>query len=98
MPGDPLPGCNFSVCASEPSYGASVRMVVSPGREGEGVLHMPCGQSGHPLSESYDDQHPYWVRGEPLPFLPGAASHTLTLSPRAAGGEPNAGSSGDNGG
>lgn len=98
MPNDPLPGCNFSICASEPSYGATVRMVVSPGREGEGVLHIPCGQSGHPLSENYDDQHPYWVGQEPLPFLPGPASHTLTLTPRGAAGEPNAGSSGDNGG
>ncbi|MET0622965.1 MAG: penicillin acylase family protein, partial [Pyrinomonadaceae bacterium] len=96
MPADSLPGCNFSVCSSEPSYGASVRMVVSPGREDAGVLHMPCGQSGHPLSESYDDQHPYWVRQEPLPFLPGPASHTLTLSPAAAAGGLNAAFSGDN--
>lgn len=84
MPADPLPGCNFSVCASEPSFGASVRMVVSPGRESEGVLHIPCGQSGHPLSESYDDQHEYWVRQEPLPFLPGPATHALTLAPEGA--------------
>lgn len=97
MPDDSLAGCNFSVCSSEPSYGASVRMVVSPGREGAGVMHMPCGQSGHPLSESYDDQHPYWVRREPLPFLPGPASHTLTLSPAAAAGGLNAGSPRDNG-
>jgi penicillin amidase len=96
MPADSLPGCNFSVCSSEPSYGASVRMVVSPGREDAGVLHMPCGQSGHPLSESYDDQHPYWVRQEPLPFLPGPASHTLTLSPPAAAAGVNAASSRDN--
>jgi penicillin amidase len=96
MPADSLPGCNFSVNASEPSYGASVRMVVSPGREAEGMLHMPCGQSGHPLSESYDDQHPYWVMQEPLPFLPGPATHTLTLSPRAAAGESNTASARDN--
>lgn len=97
MPADPLPGCNFSVCASEPSYGATVRMVVSPGREDGGVLHMPCGQSGHPLSESYDDQHPYWVEQQPLPFLPGPASHTLTLAPRAAAGESNKDSARDDG-
>jgi penicillin amidase len=84
MPGDSLPGCNFSVCASEPGFGASVRMVVSPGQEGEGVLHIACGQSGHPLSNSYDDQHKYWVGQEPLPFLPGPASHTLDLTPQTA--------------
>jgi penicillin amidase len=84
MPPDPLPGCAFSVCASEPAFGASVRMVVSPGREGAGVLHIACGQSGHPLSENYDDQHGYWVRQEALPFLPGRASGKFTLTPDAA--------------
>lgn len=83
MPEDSLAGCNFSVCASEPGFGASVRMVVSPGQEGEGVLHIACGQSGHPLSDSYDDQHKYWVGQEPLPFLPGRAVHTLNLTPQA---------------
>ncbi|MGB9178615.1 MAG: penicillin acylase family protein [Pyrinomonadaceae bacterium] len=82
MPEDSLAGCNFSVCASEPGFGASVRMVVSPGQEGEGVLHIACGQSGHPLSDSYDDQHKYWVEQEPLPFLPGPAVHTLNLTPQ----------------
>src|ERR1051325_364957 len=84
MPKDSLAGCNFSVCASEPGFGSSVRMVVSPGREGRGVLHIACGQSGHPLSNSYDDQHPYWVRQEPLSFLPGTPGETLILTPRSA--------------
>jgi penicillin amidase len=30
--------------------GASERFVVSPGREAEGIFHMPAGRSGHPLS------------------------------------------------
>ncbi|HEV2707850.1 MAG TPA: penicillin acylase family protein [Pyrinomonadaceae bacterium] len=84
MPADPLPGCLFSVCSSEPGFGASVRMVVSPGREDAGVLHIVGGQSGHPLSDNYDDQHRYWVRQEPLPFLPGRASHEFTLTPDSA--------------
>jgi penicillin amidase len=84
MPKDSLAGCNFSVCASEPGFGSSVRMVVSPGREGQGFLHIACGQSGHPLSNSYDDQHPYWVRQEPLSFLPGPPGQTLLLTPRSA--------------
>ncbi len=84
MPADPLPGCLFSVCSSEPGFGASVRMVVSPGREDAGVLHIACGQSGHPLSNNYDDQHQYWVRQEPLPFLPGRTSQKFTLRPPAA--------------
>lgn len=84
MPPDPLPGCLFSVCSSEPGFGASVRMVVSPGREEAGVLHIACGQSGHPLSDNYDDQHGYWVRREPLPFLPGRAAAKFTLTPGGA--------------
>ncbi|HKG14775.1 MAG TPA: penicillin acylase family protein, partial [Pyrinomonadaceae bacterium] len=84
MPADPLPGCLFSVCSSEPGFGASVRMVVSPGREDAAVMHIACGQSGHPLSDNYDDQHRYWVRQEPLPLLPGRAAVKFTLTPDAA--------------
>jgi penicillin amidase len=82
MPEDPLPGCLFSVCSSEPGYGASIRMVVSPGHEDAGVLHIACGQSGHPLSDNYDDQHYYWTRQEPLPFMPGPTTQTFTLTPQ----------------
>ncbi len=85
MPADPLPGCHFSVCSSEPGFGASVRMVVSPGREDSGFMHIACGQSAHPLSDNYDDQQRYWARLEPLPFLPGRAPAKFTLTPHAAG-------------
>ncbi|HCU25435.1 MAG TPA: penicillin acylase family protein [Deltaproteobacteria bacterium] len=81
MPEDPLSGCLFCVRVSASSYGASERMVVSPGHDESGILHMPAGQSGHPLSPHYRDQHPYWVQGKPLPFLPGKAIHTLILKP-----------------
>jgi penicillin amidase len=64
-----------------PSEGASQRMAVSPGREGEGYFHMPAGQSGHPLSPDYRDGHAAWVRGEPTPFLPGPPVHVLVLKP-----------------
>jgi penicillin G amidase len=42
---------------------------------------MPTGQSGHPLSPYYANSHEAWVKGEPTPFLPGEAEHTLTLTP-----------------
>jgi len=64
-----------------PSAGASERLVVSPGREAEGIFEMPCGQSGHPLSAFYRAGHRAWVRGEPAPFLPGPAVHALALAP-----------------
>ncbi len=66
-----------------PTRGASQRMAVSPGREEDGYMHMPCGQSGHPLSPHYRDSHPAWANGEPSPFLPGKTEHTLVLKPAA---------------
>ncbi len=77
MPLNSLPGSEG--CVRSPR--ASVRMVVSPGHGLDGSLHMPCGQSGNPVSKNYKDQHDYWVRGEWLPFLPGSAAHTLRLTP-----------------
>jgi penicillin amidase len=64
-----------------PTHGASERFVVSPGREDEGIFHMPGGQSGHPRSPFYRAGHEAWVKGEATPFLPGPAQHTLTLTP-----------------
>jgi penicillin amidase len=81
MPPAPLPGCMFSINAAAPDWGAVARTVVAAGHEAEGLLHIPCGQAGHPLSAHYDDQHVHWVRGSPLPFLPGDAMHTLRLVP-----------------
>ena len=77
MPENPLPGSEG--CIRSPR--ASDRMVVSPGHDADGILHIPCGQSGHPLSKNYKDQHDYWVRGESLPFLSGRTTHTLRLEP-----------------
>jgi penicillin amidase len=84
MPKDQLPGDSNMPRFQAPSAGASERMAVSPGREGEGFFHMPCGQSGHPLSPFYRAGHEAWVRGEPAPFLPGPSVHTLTLVPVGA--------------
>jgi len=82
LPAVPLPGDNDMPRVQAPAFGASERMVVSPGHEGEGILHLPGGQSGNPLSPYYRAGHNAWVRGEPAPFLPGPARHTLLLQPR----------------
>src|SRR5690606_36062702 len=82
MPRDPLPGGADMPRVQSPGHGASERFVVSPGREHEGIFHMPCGQSAHPLSPFFRAGHEAWVRGEPTPFLPGETKHTLTLSPQ----------------
>lgn len=81
MPRDPQPGDSNMPRVARPGNGASQRLVVSPGREAEGFFHMPGGQSGHPLSNFYSNGHAAWVKGEPTPFLPGPALHTLTLRP-----------------
>ena len=81
MPGDPLPGDVYTPRASTPRTGPSERMVVSPGHEGDGIMEIPTGQSGHPLSPHYGDQYHAWLIGEPTPFLPGPAVSTLTLAP-----------------
>ncbi|WP_437688565.1 penicillin acylase family protein [Sorangium sp. So ce176] len=81
MPDEPLPGCVTCVRLASRTFGASERLVVSPGREADGILHMPGGQSGDPTSPHYRDQQRAWVDGRPLPLLSGPAAHTLTLVP-----------------
>ncbi|HEY1130625.1 MAG TPA: penicillin acylase family protein [Roseateles sp.] len=62
-------------------HGQSERMVVSPGHEERGILVIPGGQSGHPMSPFYRGDHAAWLAGEPLPFLPGTTQHRLVLRP-----------------
>jgi penicillin amidase len=82
MPAEPLPGDSNMPRFQSPESGASERLAVSPGREAEGLFHMPSGQSGHPLSPHYRDGHEAWARGKAMPFLPGPTVHTLTLAAR----------------
>jgi len=79
MPSEPLPGDQNMPRVQAPDQGASERLVVSPGDEGNGLFHMPGGQSGHPLSPYYRAGHSAWAHGEPTPFLPGPTVHRLTL-------------------
>jgi penicillin amidase len=81
MPAEELPGDSNMPRVQGPTFGASERFAVSPGREKDGYLHMPTGQSGHPLSPHYRDAEAAWVNGVATPFLPGATVHTLTLRP-----------------
>lgn len=81
LPAEPLPGDHDMPRVQGPAFGASERLVVSPGHEAEGIFHMPGGQSGHPLSPYYRAGHNAWAKGTPTPLLPGATQHTLTLAP-----------------
>ena len=79
MPKDQLEGDTDMPLVVSPTFGASERMVVSPGREEDGIIHMPGGQSGHFLSPFWGAGHSDWVEHKPTPFLPGKTTYTLTL-------------------
>ncbi len=81
MPVQVLPGDSNLPRVQARGFGASQRMVVSPGREAEGVMHMPGGQSGHPLSPFWGAGHTDWAGGRASAFLPGESVARLSLSP-----------------
>ncbi len=80
MPREPLNGDSNMPKAQGRDWGAAERFAVSPGDEASAYLHMPGGQSGHPLSDFYGAGHRDWVRGQATGFLPGATQHVLTLT------------------
>ncbi|MDH3266854.1 MAG: penicillin acylase family protein, partial [Gammaproteobacteria bacterium] len=81
MPAEALAGDVDMPRAQGPTFGASERFSVAPGDEENGLMQMPAGQSGHPLSEFYRRGHDDWVHGRPSPFLPGQTQHRLNLKP-----------------
>lgn len=81
-PSGGLPGHASTVRAQGRAFGASQRLVVSPGHEDDGILHMPGGQSGHPFSRHYSDGHQAWVEGRPMPLLAGPIQSEFRLVPR----------------
>ncbi len=81
MPEEQLSGDTHMPRVQYPSFGASERFAVSPGRESEGIFEMPGGQAANPLSPYFRAGHEAWAHGDPTPFLPGPAEHTLELVP-----------------
>ena len=79
MPALELAGDSYMPRVQGKSFGASERMVVSPGHEERGIFHMPTSQSGHPWSPYYGAGHESWVKGEASSFLPGPSKYKLTL-------------------
>jgi penicillin amidase len=77
MPATPQSGDTNMPSVAGPAFGASERLSVSPGREQDGILTMPGGQSGHPLSPFYGAGHQDWVAKKNTPLLAGPAAHTL---------------------
>ena len=81
MPVEALPGDLYTPNMHWGSNAPSERLIVSPGRESEGLMQIPAGQSGHPLSPFYSNSHHAWVTGAMTPLMPGQAEHSLTLTP-----------------
>ncbi len=81
MPTVKMPGDHHMPRVQSSAFGASQRMVVSPGFEQDGFFHMATGQSGHPLSPYFDTGHNDWVKGNPSRFLPGPTEWELVLTP-----------------
>ncbi|MDN3920113.1 penicillin acylase family protein [Roseateles violae] len=81
LPATPMNGDRHMPRVQLSVHGQSERMVVAPGHEAQGILTMPGGQSGHPLSPFYRADHGAWLAGAPQPFLPGAAQYRLVLQP-----------------
>ncbi len=81
IPDQPLAGDVDLPRAQGRRFGASQRFSVAPGDEVNGIMHIPAGQSGHPLSEFYRKGHEDWATGSPSPFLPGETQHKLLLTP-----------------
>ncbi|MBL4941650.1 MAG: penicillin acylase family protein [Colwellia sp.] len=79
MPTNALSGDSYMPKVQGTAFGASERMVVSPGHEETGIFHMPTSQAGHPWSPYYDKGHSDWEQGKPSPFLPGKTKYKLTL-------------------
>lgn len=82
MPSGALAGCGHCVRFADGKYGASQRMVVAPGREDEGILHIPGGQSGQPGSSHYFDQQESWFAGRATRFSENEVQHRLMLRPK----------------
>jgi penicillin amidase len=81
MPALALPGDAYMPRVQGSAFGASERLVVAPGHEDSAILHMPAGQSGHPLSAFFAADHADWAQAAPTPLLPGETRYTLVLSP-----------------
>jgi len=81
MPPNQLPGDHNMPRVQTPTFGASQRSAVIPGKEELGYFSMPGGQSGHPLSPYYGSGHGDWVQGKVTPFLPGATEKEMRLMP-----------------
>jgi penicillin amidase len=72
-------GDSYMPAVQRPSFGASQRLIVQPGNEENGILTIPGGQSGHPLSVFFKTGYSEFVENEAQRFLPEEVQHTLVF-------------------
>jgi penicillin amidase len=77
-----LPGEAHSPRVQGRTFGASERMVISPGNKEQAIFHMPGGQSGHPLSPFYEQGFTDWAIGNPTPLWAREPQYQLILKPK----------------
>lgn len=77
----PLSGDRDMPFVSASDFGASERMVAVPGDASLSLMHMPGGQTDHPLAPAYLAGTEEWRLGEPTPLQPGPAKSTFQLVP-----------------
>lgn len=80
---EPVAGDTLVPRVAVPGFGASERLVVSPGHEDQAIFDMPVGQADNPLTPYYMAGHEAWVRGDATNLLPGATKWRLSLVPGA---------------
>ncbi|MGS0690849.1 penicillin acylase family protein [Shewanella sp. 30m-9] len=76
-------GDSFMPAVQGASFGASQRFIVQAGDEGNGIMTIPGGQSGHPLSDFYRAGFDEYVSQQSTPLLPGEIIHQLQITPLA---------------
>ncbi|KKD59695.1 hydrolase [Grimontia sp. AD028] len=76
-------GDRFMPAVQGRAFGASQRLIVQPGDEVNGVLTLPGGQSGHPLSPFYREGFENYVNNAFTPLLPATPIHQISFQPQA---------------
>jgi penicillin amidase len=87
MPTQAMNGDKDVILGQFQAFGPSIRLVVSPGHEAEGILTMAGGQADNPFAPYYGRGHQQWSRGVSMPLLPRQPRYLLRLVPEAASGK-----------